>query len=323
MRALLPAIAAVLSAAAAHAQAATEPRIGSAAVSKNSVTGTLGSSKRSLGVGDPVFQNENIATGADSRAQILFADETALSIGPNSVMQLDRFAYDPDKRSGQLTFRAVTGAFRMVTGAGPKDGYKISTGVGTIGVRGTTIEFVIRGQTLTLALTEGTAILCTLSGQCIELTKPGTYVIATAAGSGEAKSKYGQACGDTGGGLNCTFGQGSDTLFLQYLDLSRFSNLAPGVGPPLPPNNSPPGNPPPPNTPPANTPPENTPPANVPPPNIPPATPPPPVTTGFPPVVTGAGTIPPGLDNRTALPPGLEKNRNESFEPPGQAKRNP
>jgi hypothetical protein len=286
MRALACTTAATVALAVGAAHAATEPRIGAAAIATNSVTGTLGAAQRPLRAGDAVFRNEDIVTGANSRAQILFADETALTMGPNSQVQLDRFVYDPDKRSGQLGLRAVTGAFRLVTGSGPKDGYKISTGVGTIGVRGTTIEFVIRGRTLTLALSEGAAILCTLAGKCIELNVPGTYVIATADQIGDPKSKYGPAC-QVGGGASCTFGEGSDALFLQFLDLNRFSQLSPGSGPPTANGGQPGGGL---------------------------------DGAGFPPNVTGAGTIPQGLSN--GLPPGLANNRGENFEPPGFARRN-
>lgn len=216
--------------------------IGTTSVIKNQVSGTLGPTKRTLKLGDHVFQNELIATGQVSSAQILFADETALNIGPNSQVSLDKFVYNPASKKGQLAIRAVTGAFRFVSGSAPKESYKIDTPVGSIGIRGTTLEFVIRGNTLMLSLTEGATTLCTHSGRCVHLTVPGTYVIATGQQLGETKSKYGRDCG--AGGVQCAFGDGSDTVYLDYLGLFRFQG---DVGSPTfqPPSPPPTGGPPP------------------------------------------------------------------------------
>lgn len=288
MRSLSLALIAAGSMAAVEAHGATEVRIGTAASAKNEVTGTLGAARRVLKLGDGVFQNESIATGNAASAQILFADETALTMGPNSRVILDKLIYEPNKRTGELAIRATTGAFRFVTGSGPKQGYKINTAVGTIGVRGTIIEFWIIGPRLTLALTEGGTYFCSPSQKCIELTQPGTYVIVNATQIGDVKSKQAQAC-ESGPIAGCVIGD--DNLYIQFLGLGRFLNdLSPASGP----NNPPPNNPQPGNGPPAQT--------------------------GFPPIQTGAGTVPPGLQSHT--PPGLERNRsNPGNLPPGLAKK--
>ncbi|HEY7608553.1 MAG TPA: FecR domain-containing protein [Alphaproteobacteria bacterium] len=293
-------VAATTAAAAAAAQAATEPRIGTTASAQREVTGTLAGARRMLKLGDGVFQNEDIATGDAAAAQILFTDETALTLGPNSRVTLDKVVYDPDRRQGELAIRAATGTFRFISGSGPKTGYRIDTPMGTIGVRGTIIEFAIRGPWLTLSLTEGGTILCTKTGKCVELNKPGTYVVTNGSELGNTKSKYDKSCGE--GRTNCSVGDGSDTLFIDFLGLNRFFNeLSPAAGPNSPPPNAPPPDP-------GNGPPPD--PGNGPPP------PGPPPQAGFPPIQTGAGTVPPGLQ-RDTLPPGLT-NRGPSFLPPGQ-----
>lgn len=284
---------AAASVAAGSAHAATEIRIGTTASAKNDVTGLLGAAQRRLKLGDGVFQNESIATGTAGSAQILFTDETALTMGPNSRVTLDKAIYDPGKRKGELVIRATTGAFRFVTGSGPKEGYKIETPVGTIGVRGTIIEFLLRDQWLYLSLTEGGTYVCTQAQVCTELTKPGTYLVTNGSNTGQG-NKFDKACDQTGQ-TKCVVGSGDDSLFLQFLGLGRiFNNLSPGSGPNFPPpNNPPPGNGPP---------------------------PPPPPQGGFPPVLTGAGNVPPGIQNQPTLPPGLA-NRGPSFLPPGQQKK--
>jgi hypothetical protein len=203
---------------------------------------------------------------------------------------LDKAIYDPATRKGELVLRATTGAFRFVSGSGPKEGYKIGTPLGTIGVRGTIIEFAIRGQTLHLSLTEGGTYLCTAAQVCTELTKPGTYLVTNGANTDKG-NKFDKSCDQAG--TKCIIGSGDDALYLNFLGLGRvFNDLSPGAGPGFPPsNNPPPGN-----------------------------GPPPPSQSGFAPIVTGAGTVPPGLQNRSTLPPGLA-NRGPSFLPPGQQKK--
>jgi len=234
-----------------QAHAAAPPQIGTTAVAKNEVSGTIGKELRALKRGDGVFQDESIATGRDSGAQFLFADETVMTMGPNSRMVLDSFVYDHSRRSGKMVVRAVSGAFRFVTGSAPRDGYKIATPVGSIGVRGTIIQFWISAGQLTLKLDEGGAYFC--AGQkCVELDKPGTYIVATAQQVGSPQSKNDRECGASGGSNACHITGSDQTLYLQFLGRRPFDDITPSVGPnfpPPPPENSPPP-PPPANSPP-------------------------------------------------------------------------
>ena len=224
----------------APAHADTTPRIGTAALATNAVTGLLGTTRRTLKRGDGVFQNENIMTGANAGAQLLFQDETALTMGPDSQVILDKLIYDPNKRAGEMSIRAVTGAFRFVSGSAPKQGYSIKTPVGTIGVRGTIIQFWIKGLQLTLQLDEGGTYFCGAQNKCVELDKPGTYVVVTSQQVGSSQSKNAKECG-SGGGAHCYITDGDQTLFIDFLGLGRVLNdLNPAAGPNFPPNNPPP-----------------------------------------------------------------------------------
>jgi hypothetical protein len=93
--------------------------------------------ERILYVGTDVYTNEAIRTGADDRAHLLFNDGTALSIGPNSQLAIDRYVYDPDKRTGNLAVTVNRGVFRLVGGNITKSSEAvIKTPAATIGVRG-------------------------------------------------------------------------------------------------------------------------------------------------------------------------------------------
>ncbi len=155
---------------------AEAPRIGTTAVSKNEVNGALGAQRRQLKIGDGIFQNEAITTGRESQAQMLFLDQTVLTIGPESRVILDKAVFDPQRRTGEVSLRAVSGAFRFVSGSSPSEKYTITTPKGTIGIRGTIVEFSLRNNLLTLILHSGAATYCASPASCLTLTQPGTFI---------------------------------------------------------------------------------------------------------------------------------------------------
>lgn len=185
-------------------------RVGTTALSVNDVSGTLQSTRRRLGSGDGVFQSEAIATGQQSRAQVLFNDETTLNIGPDSRVVLDKLVYDPSRRSGEMKLRAVSGAFRFVSGSAPSENYKIETPKGTIGVRGTIVEFKVTNELLTIVLLEGAATYCAQPGRCIDMTKPGTFIVSDGNRFSRPQLVSGLGCGT---GTCVLTEQGRQTVF--------------------------------------------------------------------------------------------------------------
>ncbi len=87
----------------------------------------------------PIFSGDKIVTGPIGEAQIRFRDNTKLVVGPNSQMVIDAFVFSGDTPRN-VSINAVRGAFRFITGNGPKDAYRIVTPTATIGVRGTEFD---------------------------------------------------------------------------------------------------------------------------------------------------------------------------------------
>ena len=162
------------------AQAAT-PKIGVASAVKNDVKRVAGTNLQPLSVGNDLFTDERIRTGAESTAQILFLDKTSLTIGPRAELTLDRFVYNPSKGTGQVVLNAVQGAFRFVTGSQDPRNYTIKTPVGTLGVRGTIVDLIVADGQVTVILVEG-ALPMTVNGKTYSLYKPGTAFIFTPGG---------------------------------------------------------------------------------------------------------------------------------------------
>ena len=132
-------------------------KVGVASAVRNDVQGIQGGASRSLATGSSVFELEMIRTGAESVAQLLFLDQTNLSVGPRSEVTLDRFVYDPSRDTGDVLLSATRGAFRFVSGSQNPLSYKIATPSATIGVRGTIIDCVV--GSLTCIVEEGSATI--------------------------------------------------------------------------------------------------------------------------------------------------------------------
>jgi ferric-dicitrate binding protein FerR (iron transport regulator) len=198
---------------AATANAAAEG-IGVAAVVVRDVTGSAGGAPRALGVGNAVFQDETITTARESNAQLLFLDQTSLTIGPSSDVMLDRFVFDGDRRASDFAVQATRGALRFVSGSSKSESYKIRTPVATIGVRGTIVDVFVRPGEAIIILEEGASDVCVEGGRCTGLVKPGTYLVVRAGG---------QIQGPRGwdGSIRSVIGPVSFPLYGWHLDLDR------------------------------------------------------------------------------------------------------
>lgn len=160
------------------AAAQNEARIGAAAAVRNQVTSArAGSQARPLATGNAVYQNDTINTGANSVAQLLFSDQTTLSIGQRSQVTLDRYVYDPRNTSGNgAAVSLASGAMRFVSGSQDPRNYQVRTPVATIGVRGTIVDLVMLDGRMFGILDEGRVIFTLLNGETVELNEPGTAI---------------------------------------------------------------------------------------------------------------------------------------------------
>jgi hypothetical protein len=112
-----------------------QSRIGQASSVRPQAEGSLAGT---LEPGSDVHEGEMVRTGTLGQANLQFPDKSSLNVGPTSVIKLDKFVYDPNKRApGTMAIEATRGAFRFVTGSENKNGeFKIKTPYGIIGVRG-------------------------------------------------------------------------------------------------------------------------------------------------------------------------------------------
>ena len=182
---LVTALIAALTAAPVFAQQAGV----TAAVNQSAKGRAPGAVARTIVLGDNVVVDEQIDTNADGLVQILLADGTTFTVGPNSSLTIDRFVYDPAANTAQVTASVSKGVFRFIGGRTSKteDGVQINTPVGTVGIRGAVVNFSVGGSSGThFDLVFGREVtLAALAGGTERLFRPG-YSIAI--GQGGASS---------------------------------------------------------------------------------------------------------------------------------------
>jgi len=85
-----------------------------------------------------------VRTGTDGAVGITMSDDSRLSAGPNSVLALDRYAYDPATSGGQFDASLKAGSLAVVSGRIAKqspEAMRVRTPMAILGVRGT--EFAV------------------------------------------------------------------------------------------------------------------------------------------------------------------------------------
>ena len=96
-------------------------------------------------VGMPVRQADKLVTGADGTVGVTFADNSLLSVGPNSTLAVDKFSFNSSTHEGQFDASLQRGTLAVVSGKMVKqspDAMRIRTPASILGVRGT--EFVVK-----------------------------------------------------------------------------------------------------------------------------------------------------------------------------------
>jgi hypothetical protein len=95
-------------------------------------------------VGSEVYGSDRIVTGPESSVGITLRDSTQLSAGANTILDLNKFAFNTTTHDGVLDATVKRGSLAVISGKLAKanpDAVRFSTPTTTLGVRGT--EFII------------------------------------------------------------------------------------------------------------------------------------------------------------------------------------
>jgi hypothetical protein len=95
-------------------------------------------------VGMPLETDDVVRTGVDGSVGITMRDNSLLSAGPNSILSLERFEFDPITNEGRFDAQLRRGTLAVVSGRIAKktpQAMTVRTPSAVLGVRGT--EFVV------------------------------------------------------------------------------------------------------------------------------------------------------------------------------------
>ena len=133
-------VALLLAAVPAFAQG--QPAAGQIKIASGSVVIVRGTSTIPAQAGQPVYEADTLRTGDDGKVGITLKDDTRLSLGPNSEVRLDRFAFAPAEGRLGFVLKVVKGVAAYVSGQIAKiapDAVRLETPSAIVGVRGTTV----------------------------------------------------------------------------------------------------------------------------------------------------------------------------------------
>jgi hypothetical protein len=213
--------------------ALAQQRVGvSSAVNPQAVGTPPGATARPLIIGQDVVFNERIATATKGQTQLLFVDESSMSVGPNSDLTIDQFVYDPKTGAGKLAMSATRGLLRYVGGKLSKhDGaVTLRTNTATLAVRGGAfiVNITVGGQTQVIFIYGNGLTIAAINGAVQTITRPGFEVTITPTGAmspptavpaivlGELTSQLDGEQGQSGGAstppTNASVEQGTEPL---------------------------------------------------------------------------------------------------------------
>lgn len=95
-------------------------------------------------VGQTLLVSDAVVTDADGVVGITLRDNTRLTAGPNTTLELNKFAFDTTTNRGTVDASVKRGSLSVISGKIAKaspDGVQFHTPTVTLGVRGT--EFIV------------------------------------------------------------------------------------------------------------------------------------------------------------------------------------
>lgn len=180
-------LAAVLSFAATMATASEE--IGQVSRVQNESYALTDAGERRLAAGDAIHLGERVFTGPGARIEIVFVDETSLTLGENAVMQMDTLVFDGT--GGTMALDMLSGAFAFTTGLIGQNDHEdvvVTTPVSTIGIRGTTFWGGPIDDAYGVLILEGVIVVTTRGGAVVlDEVGEGTSITSADAAPGEVR----------------------------------------------------------------------------------------------------------------------------------------
>ncbi len=131
---------------------------------------------RRLKIKAPIYTTDKITTAKRGRLQIIFTDNTIISLGQNTTMVIKEYLWPPSHDDGALHTEIKEGIFRIMGGAitrvAPQK-FTTQTPAATIGIRGSMYTGRVDGNSLSVVFQGGKGIVVSNSFGQVEIAAPG------------------------------------------------------------------------------------------------------------------------------------------------------
>ncbi|MCG8552774.1 MAG: FecR domain-containing protein, partial [Desulfobacterales bacterium] len=131
--------------------------------------------KRALRLNAKVFRRDVIETGT-GRVQLMFQDNTLMTLGRNTKMALAAYEWDPENNKAAMETQIREGSFRIMGGAITRmapEKFKTTSVSGTIGIRGSMYAGNLQGTRLTVLFHGGKGIYVQNRAGRVNIRRPG------------------------------------------------------------------------------------------------------------------------------------------------------
>lgn len=130
-------------------------------------------------IGQLVYMNDVIETGAGAKAHILFIDDTELTLGENASITVDEYVFDAEDTSANKGRFNLNGTFSFVSGLiGKRENPDVllETPYGSIGIRGTVVWGGPLDEEYNVFVQEGAVTVATERGRVNVAAGEGTMI---------------------------------------------------------------------------------------------------------------------------------------------------
>ena len=128
---------------------ADEASVGCVKTLAGTATVTHGAVASPAALGMPVYEEDRLETGSDGEIGVTFRDNTRVSLGPDSRMELKRFVFKPAVKEYGFILRVAYGTLEYISGLTEKlapRAMSIETPGFTVGARGTKLLVRVEKQ---------------------------------------------------------------------------------------------------------------------------------------------------------------------------------
>ncbi len=155
--------------------------------------------------------NQRLTTDANSTMHVLFSDQSAVTLGPNSEMTIAKYEFNPQAKEGQILLEMTKGLLRVVGGLiSKKTETVVRTSTATIGIRGGISSVETNGNQTRAVFAFGDAMRTSSPDgqQTQNVTRPGFGVDAGGGGVSSPRRVPGAEMGEMLRGLESPGGRG-------------------------------------------------------------------------------------------------------------------